>query len=293
MKRATWTHEADGDATLEENWLFRVKRERWRSLYSTRAHDFFVMELADAVTVIALTPSGHVVLVRQFRAASMTSSLEPPGGLVDAGEDPGQAAARELLEETGYEGDPPVLLASAWANPSILRSRIATVLITNARQVAAPRPDANEEVHVELVRVRDVPRLLRDGTIHHALAVQGLLVWLVSQLPESPWALPRSMLRRPRQLHIRGLMVIVLVCSLLFALFRLMGWGGTILTAVVLSGILPPILWPRLSGADRSILLQASQHSLGNILIGGLASLGAWAFGVIVLWFVFFVFHIR
>jgi 8-oxo-dGTP pyrophosphatase MutT (NUDIX family) len=176
----SWSRAGDGaeDATLEENWLFRLRRERFRSRTSGRAHDFYVMHLADAVHAIALTPDDRIVLVRQFRAGSRHDSLEPPGGLLEPGEDPRDAGARELLEETGNAGDPPVLLGTLWSTPSILTSRTATIVIRNARRVAEPAPDHNEEITIELVPARAIPRLIQDGRINHALCVAGLLWWL-------------------------------------------------------------------------------------------------------------------
>jgi ADP-ribose pyrophosphatase len=174
---ASWRHEAEGDQTLEENWLFRLRRERYRSRASGRSHDFYVLHLADAVSVIAVTDDRRVLLVRQFRAGSGRDSLEPPGGLLEPGEDPREAGARELLEETGYAGDPPRLLGALWSNPSLMSSRISTVLITGARRVAEPRLDHGEEVAVELVAEEAIPRLIREGRIDHALAVVGLLWW--------------------------------------------------------------------------------------------------------------------
>jgi 8-oxo-dGTP pyrophosphatase MutT (NUDIX family) len=179
----SWLPEGDGahDATIEANWLFRLRRARFRSRRSDRTHDFYVMHLADAVHVVALTPDDCLVMVRQFRAGSGHDSLEPPGGLLEEGEDPREAGRRELLEETGYAGDPAVLLGTAWSNPSILSSRIATIVVTNARLVAGPSLDPNEEVSVELVPARDVPAMIADGRIDHALAVLGLLWWLASR----------------------------------------------------------------------------------------------------------------
>src|SRR5436190_7174481 len=62
MAGATWVREPDGDQRLEENWLFRLRRERFRSRASGRTHDYYVMHLADAVNVIALTPNRRVIL---------------------------------------------------------------------------------------------------------------------------------------------------------------------------------------------------------------------------------------
>jgi ADP-ribose pyrophosphatase len=89
-----------GEQTIEENWLFRLRKERFRSRLSGQEHDFYVIHLADAVHVVALTPDDEVLLVRQFRAGSKRDSLEIPGGLIDPGEDPCAAGARELREET-------------------------------------------------------------------------------------------------------------------------------------------------------------------------------------------------
>ena len=68
--RASWISEAEGahDETLAENWLLRLRRERFRSRKSGKTHDFYVAYLMDGVQVITLTPSNEVVLVRQFRA---------------------------------------------------------------------------------------------------------------------------------------------------------------------------------------------------------------------------------
>lgn len=176
----SWIRVDEGrhDRTLEENWLLRLRQERFRSRHSGKTHDFFVIHLADAVHVVALTPEDEVLLVRQFRAGSGRDSLEIPGGLVDAGEEPCAAAARELLEETGYAGDPPEFLGTLYSVPSLLTSRISTVVIRNVRQVAQPDPDHTEELTIERIPAREVHRLIREGRIDHALVVAGLLLWL-------------------------------------------------------------------------------------------------------------------
>ena len=166
------------DQTLCETWLFRLRRERFRSRSSGKEHDFFVAHLADGVHIIAVTPDQEVVLVRQFRAGSRRDSLETPGGLLEAGEDAGIAGARELLEETGFAGDPPQRLGLLWPNPALLSMGITTIVIRNARRIADPHPDQSEELVLELAPVRDIPAMIRDGCINHAVCVAGLLWWL-------------------------------------------------------------------------------------------------------------------
>lgn len=180
---ASWARVDDGthDRTIEENWLFRLRKERFRSRASGLTHDFFVIHLADAVHAVAVTPDDEVLFVRQFRAGSGRDSLEVPGGLIDPGEDPLAAGARELLEETGYAGDPPVLIGSLWSNPSIVTSRTSTIVIRNARKVAEPKLDHTEELVVERRPAGEVLSLIQDGRIDHALVVAGLLWWLATE----------------------------------------------------------------------------------------------------------------
>jgi len=182
LNDASWIPDGHGshDRTIEKNWLFHLARRRFRSRASGKTHDFYVMDLTSAVHVIAVTDDDNVVLVRQFRAGSGRDSLETPGGLLEPGEDPSDAGPRELLEETGYAGEPPEFLGTVWSNPAITTSRSSTILIRNAQRIAEPKLDPTEELHVELVPVRAIPEMIRDGRIDHALVVCGLLRWIAA-----------------------------------------------------------------------------------------------------------------
>jgi 8-oxo-dGTP pyrophosphatase MutT (NUDIX family) len=147
-------------------------------------HDYYVAHLADGVHIVAITPDQKVVMVRQFRAGSRRDSLETPGGFLETNEDPCAAGARELLEETGYAGDPPQLLGTVWPNPALLTMRIATVVTYNACQIADPTPDHSEELAVVLVSIDEIPALIDTGQIDHAVCVAGLLAWLSRRLEQ-------------------------------------------------------------------------------------------------------------
>jgi 8-oxo-dGTP pyrophosphatase MutT (NUDIX family) len=174
----TWLAEPGGDESLERNWLFELRRERFRSRLSGKTHDYYVLHLSDVVNVVALTAERQVLLVRQFRAGSRHDSLETPGGLLDPGEDPCAAAVRELLEETGHAGDPPRALVSLWMNPSLLSARVTFVLVENTRQVCEPSLDHSEERILEPIPADQIHRAISDGRIDHSLSVCALLWWL-------------------------------------------------------------------------------------------------------------------
>ncbi len=246
MNTPSWVPDGEPAETLEENWLFRLRRERFRSRATGKAHAYYVMHLADAVNVVALTPDRKVILVEQFRAGSGHDSLETPGGLVDEGEDPLEAGARELLEETGYAGDPPRVLGTVWSNPSILSSRITTILITNAKPVAEPKFDAEEELRMELISARRIPQMLVNGQIGHALAAHGLMLWLLSEIPETPFALPPlpSPNSRRGQFPIAAIMVSIVVFALIFALLANLGTspGLIVLSAFTIPAVMMLVL---------------------------------------------------
>ncbi len=150
----------------------------------TPTHDFYLLDAPTWVNVAAVTAARQVVLVRQYRHGIREMTLEVPGGVMDPKDsNPAAAAARELLEETGYGSDPLVPLGAVTCNPAILGNRTYTFFAPNARRVAAPTPDAHEDLEMELCPLEEIPRLLRDGAIHHALSVSALALLLFRQAP--------------------------------------------------------------------------------------------------------------
>ena len=92
--------------------------------------DVFGPEAAEGitagVTVLPLTPEGRIVTVRMFRAGPDRIVTNLPGGLVEPGEDPALAGARELEEETGYTCETLDLVGWQWSGASsIFRKYVA------------------------------------------------------------------------------------------------------------------------------------------------------------------------
>jgi 8-oxo-dGTP pyrophosphatase MutT (NUDIX family) len=167
---------------LQECRVFDVYQKTARSPHTGAAHSFFRIEADDWVNVVALTRDDELVMVRQYRHGNDEITLEIPGGIVDAGESPAQAAARELLEETGYRGSEPVPLGTVNPNPALFGNGCHTFLIREAARVAEIRNDgATEETVVELLPRSQLRTRLLAGEIGHALVIAGLFWFELSE----------------------------------------------------------------------------------------------------------------
>jgi ADP-ribose pyrophosphatase len=149
------------ERTLFQGWRHIVGR-RFR-LPNGDEHEYEVKVEPASAVVLALRDDEQVVLVREFRPGLEESLLELPGGEVEGGEDPREAARRELLEETGYAGE---LVEAGTMFDCAYSTRVRHVFVARAcRRVAEPRPDAGEAPQVELVSLDVFREHLRSGRL--------------------------------------------------------------------------------------------------------------------------------
>lgn len=159
--------------------VFKVRRDHSADPRDGRVHDFYVIEAPDWVNVIPLTDDGRVVLIEQYRHGTGEVSLEIPGGMVDEGESPRDAAARELFEETGYEAGEVSLLGRTRPNPAIQDNWIHTFVARGVGHRGEPSDTGTEQTVVRLVPLERIPALIAEGKITHSLVVVGFH-WLQS-----------------------------------------------------------------------------------------------------------------
>ena len=175
MKHQPWRRLAS--ETVYDARIFRLRKDSYE-FAGQPTHPIYVLEAPAWVNVVATTRDQRVVLVRQFRLGVEQSSLEAPGGIIDPEDrDPASAAARELLEETGYQGRIEPLL-TVTSNPAILDNKTHFFLVRDAERIDDPTPDGHEEIEVVHAPATEVVDLIRSGEIHHSLSVAALMWWL-------------------------------------------------------------------------------------------------------------------
>jgi ADP-ribose pyrophosphatase len=152
-----------------------------RSRGGEEAHEFVVLHSPDWVNVVPLTSDGQVVLIRQWRHGTGEVTLEIPGGLIDPGESPGVAGARELEEETGYQPDRMEPMGWVHPNPALFSNRCYTCLALGCKKVGPPRLEDTEQIQVELKPLEKLPELIKNGEISHSLVVVALFRYLMSR----------------------------------------------------------------------------------------------------------------
>lgn len=127
-----------------------------------------------ASAVVALTETGKIVLVRQYRTAIDRVTVEIPAGKLDPGEDPIDCARRELLEETGFKAARLRHLTTIATTPGFCDEVIHIYMATGLTFEGA-NPDDDEFVNVDLVPLSELIDAVLDGRIEDAKTVVGAL----------------------------------------------------------------------------------------------------------------------
>lgn len=179
---------ADGNPKimLPPHWIEKGRQEKYtcrifslsevRFQHPTRKTeaDFYLINTKDWVLVIGMTPEREILLVNQFRFGVQANSWEIPGGIIEKGENPLEAGVREMLEETGYNGENARIIASCNPNPALMNNRCHYVFVENIKKTDKVNWDENEEIVVKTVPVSEVLRMADDGEMIHALVITGL-----------------------------------------------------------------------------------------------------------------------
>ena len=164
---------------LESEYLFKqpwltARREHVKLPTGAEIKDFYVLEYPEFCNVIAITKGGKFLMERQYRHAQHLTAIEIPAGCVEPGEDPMEAAKRELYEETGYAGGEWSKLMTISPNAGACTNYSHTYLAIGVEKVSTQHLEASEDIKVLLLDRDEVWRMLQNDEFHQAMMAAPL-----------------------------------------------------------------------------------------------------------------------
>ena len=160
------------------NWIQARRRGKWE--YATRARNI------RAAVILALD-SDHVILVEQYRVPIGRPCLELPAGLIGdetEGEDPLEAAKRELVEETGYEAAEWHDLGTYYSSPGMVGESFSMLVARNLARVGEGGGIDGENIIVHRVPLSSVIKTVEDFRANGGAVDSKLLMLMGARVLE-------------------------------------------------------------------------------------------------------------
>ena len=132
-----------------------------------------VVKHSGGVVVVALKDAETILLVKQFRYPIQETILELPAGKLEQGEDPFEAAKRELEEETGYCANNWSSLGFIYASPGYSNEKLYLYLAQDLNFTQC-HPDEGEIIESFEYKIKDVLKMISNNEINDSKTLCGI-----------------------------------------------------------------------------------------------------------------------
>jgi ADP-ribose pyrophosphatase len=129
-----------------------------------------------SVVVLPVLPDGRILLIQQYRHATRQYLWELVAGRIDAGESPKAAAARELIEETGYRATKFRIFLDVFPTPGFLEERMF-ILLAEGLTAGEAEPEEDEKIVSRAYNRKQLEEMIRSGKLRDAKSIAGILFY--------------------------------------------------------------------------------------------------------------------
>ncbi len=129
-----------------------------------------------SVVVLPVLPDGRILLIQQYRHATRQYLWELVAGRMDPGETPKAAAARELIEETGYRAKRLRVFLDVFPTPGFLEERMF-LLLAEGLSAGEAEPEEDEKIISHAYKRKELEEMIRSGKLRDAKSIAGILFY--------------------------------------------------------------------------------------------------------------------
>jgi ADP-ribose pyrophosphatase len=191
MKKSSGTQRAKtakilNSTSIYEGRVFGIRRDEVIEPSGVRAIREVITH-PGSVVVLPVLPDGRILMIQQYRHATRQYLWELVAGRIDSGETPKVAAARELIEETGYRAKRLRVFMEFFPTPGFLEEKMF-LLLAEGLTAGEAEPEEDEKIFSRTYNRKELEEMIRRGKLRDAKSIAGILYYRFLS--------PRNRLRR-------------------------------------------------------------------------------------------------